>query len=234
VKQGIESEEGIEAVRRVAFSMGMEMTHDQAERLEKFVALLLSWNTKVNLISRSDTSNIWPKHVLHSLSLLWTVEIPQGLRVVDIGTGGGFPGVPLAIIRPDIHVVLVDSIRKKCAALGSIVHELAVRNVSVVNSRVEDLAGSPGFRESFDLTVSRGVGPLSRLIAWSIPLLKRPAVVRTDGLPWIIAFKGGDLSSEISQARREFPDFSIHEHDIQTGPPEANALEGKKILIVKP
>ncbi|MBI4535707.1 MAG: 16S rRNA (guanine(527)-N(7))-methyltransferase RsmG, partial [Ignavibacteriae bacterium] len=120
--------------------------------------LLLEWNSKLNLISRKDEQRVWTSHILHSLSILFLVRIPKRSKVLDLGTGGGLPGIPISIARPDISVTHVDSIHKKVVAVKDVIERLHLTNASVVCSRAEDLPGEhPGQEVRYHIVVSRGV-----------------------------------------------------------------------------
>jgi len=172
----------------------------------KFVGSVLDWNRKINLISRRDEENIWFSHILHCLSILFYVEIPPGARILDIGTGGGFPGIPMAIARPDISVVLLDSIRKKTTAVQNMVDTLALTGVTVWTGRAEEMSHDPERKETFDFVLTRAVASLEDLARWSRPYLKKDGgslsgeetKIRP---PALVALKGGDLEKEIASAR---------------------------------
>jgi 16S rRNA (guanine527-N7)-methyltransferase len=205
---------------------GLRLSGEQLEKLKKYVGLLLEWNTKINLISRKDTSNIWSNHILHSLSLLFYVTPIAQARILDLGTGGGLPGIPLRIARDDIRLTLVDSVQKKIAAVADMVSKLDLSNTETVHGRIEELNNKPDFSRSYDMVVSRAVAPLNDLIRWAVPILKP----RGSSL---VALKGGDLDDEMKEARmksraREFSVLNLAfdgSHEI--------GLEGKKIVIVK-
>jgi 16S rRNA (guanine527-N7)-methyltransferase len=207
--------------------------------LGEFVGLVTEYNTKINLVSRADAANIWSAHVLHSLSLLFVLDIPAGSRVLDLGTGGGFPGVPLAIVRPDLAMVHIDSIAKKTAALREMIGKLGLSS-EVVTGRAEEFGMDPRRRMKFDLVLARAVAPLADLIRWSRPLLKRPAHVPPDtlrdprALPALVAMKGGDLAAEIAAARVKARPASITAIDLDFAGHREAGLEEKKILIVHP
>jgi 16S rRNA (guanine527-N7)-methyltransferase len=222
--------------RRNGLNIGVE----QSEKLAMYVRLLLEWNAKLNLISRRDTANIWSAHILHSISILLTLNIPPELRVLDLGTGGGLPGVPLAIVRNDVSFTLLDSIRKKTAAVEDIVHQLALNNVLVVTKRAEDVSRQDT-GGGFDIIVSRAVAPLVDLVRWSKPLVKRNtasarSTIRGGDdsvyLPYLVALKGGDLSGEIRAAEIVTGTSNILTYDITFGEETADALDGKKIVVV--
>jgi 16S rRNA (guanine527-N7)-methyltransferase len=183
----------------------------QLQQLQEYAGLLLRWNQKVNLISRKDEENVWERHILHCASLLFNISISSTGKLIDLGTGGGLPGIPIKILVPTLSVVLVDSVRKKTQSLADIVRQLSLTNVNVECSRAEQLGTRPGFYNEFDYIVARGVAELKKLVLWSFPLLRPrrtelPNVTRS-GKPLIkppalIAMKGGDLSKEIQGARK--------------------------------
>ncbi|MEJ7737489.1 MAG: 16S rRNA (guanine(527)-N(7))-methyltransferase RsmG [Chitinophagaceae bacterium] len=175
----------------------------QQQQLAALDVLYKDWNNKINVISRKDIDGLYEKHVLHSLSIAAFIEFSAGSRIIDIGTGGGFPGIPLAIVYPDVFFHLTDSIGKKLKVVDHIVSSVALANVTTQHSRVEDIMG-----RRFDYAVSRAVAPLKDLWKWSRPLLAAKGVWQktpdTASLgkkelpPGLICLKGGDLTQEIA------------------------------------
>lgn len=174
-------------------------------QLQQFAAmesLYRDWNSKINVISRKDEDSLYEKHVLHSLSIAAVFTMQPGTQVLDLGTGGGFPGIPLAVFYPEVEFVLADSIGKKIRVVQAVAEALELANVTTINSRAEDIK----FRK-FDAVVSRAVAPLADLWRWSRPLLQSkprfavddPAQVQPHGL---ICLKGGDLAAEIAASGR--------------------------------
>ncbi len=169
-----------------------------ALQLEQFSALkelYIIWNEKINVISRKDIESLYLKHVLHSLSIAVVGEFVNGQKIIDIGTGGGFPGIPLAILFPEVEFLLVDSIAKKIKVVDEISSALQLKNVRTLCGRAEDVKE----KKQFDYAVSRAVAPLQKLWQWSAPLIKgNNAEERlSNGL---ICLKGGDLHQEISES----------------------------------
>ncbi len=198
------------AFQKICLLNGVPLSDAQLTLMSAFVSGVLEWNTKINLISRRDEENIWFSHVLHSIALLFFAEFPRGARVLDLGTGGGFPGIPIAIARPDLEVVLLDSIRKKIIAVQDIVERTHPGTVSVWSGRAEDVYRKEGVNPAFDVVIARAVASLRDLVHWSRPYLKRSQVVspvaekgkRFDlSVPCLIALKGGDLEREISETK---------------------------------
>jgi 16S rRNA (guanine527-N7)-methyltransferase len=224
----------IEQVRRICADNGLTLSDAQVEALRAYGELLGAWNRKVNLISRRDEHALWFSHILHSLAPWFYVRLPPDVGVLDLGSGGGLPGIPLAILRNDLRVVLLDSIKKKTLALEQIVQELGLANASVRTARAED----PSFRKSFrcDVVIARAVAPLDTLIRWSRHLL----VGGGSGTPGLVApgtllaMKGGELEGEIQRARVKAGAFGLEVIDLSFRESHQFALEGKKLLVVTP
>jgi len=173
----------------------------QIEQFKSLEALYKEWNARINVISRKDIDSLYEKHVLHSLAIAAAFEFPAGLEIVDIGTGGGFPGIPLAIYFPEVKFHLVDSIGKKLKIVEAVKEAIGLQNVTTQHGRAQEIKN-----RKFDFAVSRAVAPLKDLLQWSRPLLKSSAytfesasgqVLLHSGL---ICLKGGDLAQEISES----------------------------------
>ncbi len=170
-----------------------DFTPKQLDQFRSLEPLYREWNEKINVISRKDIESLYEKHVLHSLAIAAVADLPDGLQVLDLGTGGGFPGIPLAIFFPEVHFHLVDSIGKKIKVVEGVAEALNLQNVTTAHSRVEDIRN-----RKFDLVVSRAVAPLKDLWRWSKPLVKKNA--DEDRPSGLICLKGGDLAQEISES----------------------------------
>jgi len=162
------------------------------------------WNEKVNVISRQDIDNIYEHHVLHSLAIARFIQFEPGTKVMDLGTGGGFPGIPLAIMFPDVHFHLVDSIDKKVKVAESIYKALGLRNVSVEHTRAEDV------KDKFDFIVTRAVADMMILYDWTINLIRRGSSVN-DVPNGLIMLKGGFLDLELAPFKDIVYKFPIPE-----------------------
>lgn len=169
-----------------------------SRQLEQFAALeaiYTEWNSRINVISRKDIDHLYENHVLHSLSIAAAFSFPAGAAILDIGTGGGFPGIPLAIFFPEVEFLLADSINKKLTVVKEVAREIGLTNISTRHTRVEDIKD-----RKFDYTVSRAVAPLKDLWRWSKPLLlKRPSEGEYPA-SGLICLKGGELGQEISES----------------------------------
>jgi 16S rRNA (guanine527-N7)-methyltransferase len=171
-----------------------EFSEKQIYQLKSLGGLYEEWIKKINVISRKDIDALYERHVLHSLAIAAHVQFQSGLEIIDIGTGGGFPGIPIAIFFPEVHFHLVDSIAKKLKIVEAVVNELQLNNVTFQHTRAEDIKG-----RQFDFAVSRAVAPLKDLWRWSKPLLRKERKLEEfkNGL---ICLKGGDLSQEIFES----------------------------------
>ena len=166
----------------------------QVQQFSQLGSVYYEWNQKINVISRKDIDALYERHVLHSLAIATAFDFIKGLSIIDIGTGGGFPGIPLAIFFPDVQFHLVDSIAKKLKVVEAVVNELEIRNVTFQHTRAEDIKG-----RQFDFAVSRAVAPLSDLWRWAKPLLKKESKLK-EHKNGLICLKGGDLSQEIFES----------------------------------
>lgn len=170
------------------------------KQLSQFAALedlYKDWNSKINVISRKDIDSLYEKHVLHSLSIAAVFEFAPGTEIIDIGTGGGFPGIPLAIFFPQVQFHLTDSIAKKIKVAGEIAAAIGLQNVTTQHIRSEEIKN-----RKFDFAVSRAVAPLKDLWTWSKPLLKTGNKITENNphKPGFICLKGGDLALEIQES----------------------------------
>ena len=170
-----------------------DFTPEQLRQLELLAPLYKEWNEKINVISRKDIDSLYEKHVLHSLSIAAAFEFGEGMEIIDLGTGGGFPGIPLAIFYPEVQFHLVDSIAKKLKVVEAVAEGIGLKNVTTQHRRIEDIKN-----RKFDFVVSRAVAPLKDLWRWSRPLLKIKTT--TEFSPGLICLKGGDLAAEIQES----------------------------------
>ncbi|HEU5365467.1 MAG TPA: 16S rRNA (guanine(527)-N(7))-methyltransferase RsmG [Hanamia sp.] len=172
-----------------------DFTENQLEQFAALKNLYQEWNQKINVISRKDMDDFYEHHVLHSLCIATQFNFPAGYRIMDLGTGGGFPAIPLAIFFPDVHFHLVDSINKKLKVAEAIATEIGLKNITVEHTRAEEIKD-----KKFDVIVSRAVAPLKDLWYWSKPLLNKRPVDQPKKITGLICLKGGDLSKEISES----------------------------------
>lgn len=170
------------------------LTAEQREQYEKLDELYRYWNAQINVISRKDIDQLYPHHVLHSLGITQMIRFKSGSKVLDFGCGGGFPGIPLAIMFPEVDFLLVDSIGKKIKVATAVAESLGLKNVRTLHGRGEQI------QEQFDFVVSRAVMRLDELE----PMVRRLVHHKQrNGMPnGLICLKGGELQSEISKYKR--------------------------------
>lgn len=167
-------------------------------QLQQFAALedlYKDWNSKINVISRKDIDSLYEKHVLHALSIAAVFHCAHGIEIIDLGTGGGFPGIPLAIFFPEAKFHLVDSIGKKLKVVEAVAAAIELTNVTIQHTRAEDIKN-----KKFDAVVSRAVAPLADLWRWSKPLLRKKNTSNGNTINGLICLKGGDLAQEIAES----------------------------------
>ncbi|WP_418510913.1 16S rRNA (guanine(527)-N(7))-methyltransferase RsmG [Corallibacter sp.] len=165
------------------------LTDDQIEKFKKLESLYQDWNLKINVVSRKDIDELYLRHVLHSLAIAKVMPFNPGAKIMDVGTGGGFPGVPLAILYPDCSFHLVDSIAKKLKVVNEVVEGLGLTNVKTTHTRVEDI------NETYDFIVSRAVAAMPTFVHWvKGKVAKKQNHELKNG---ILYLKGGDLSEEL-------------------------------------
>ena len=170
-----------------------DLDQDQIEKLTALKALYSDWNQKINVISRKDMDDFYERHVLHSLSIAKVIQFADGSKVLDVGTGGGFPGIPLAILFPEVHFHLVDSIGKKIKVVNEVKTALKLQNVTAEQKRAEEVKGQ------YDFIVSRAVTRLSNFLPWVKGKVKKG---ENSSLPnGMLFIKGGDLKEEISEVK---------------------------------
>ncbi len=147
-------------------------TASQMDLLERYVAFLREWNRKINLVSRRETEHLWLRHVLPSIAPLSQIDIGEGISLLDVGSGGGFPAIPLKILRPDLQIVMVESIGKKARFLNETIRHLGLNNTSVYRQRLEDLRSNGQFTGRFQWLTARAVAGIPRLLEWGVPFLQ--------------------------------------------------------------
>ncbi|XOV94441.1 MAG: 16S rRNA (guanine(527)-N(7))-methyltransferase RsmG [Bacteroidota bacterium] len=194
------------------------LTDHQKEQFEKLQPVYAEWNQQINVISRKDIDLLFERHVLHSLAIAKFQQFSPGTKILDVGTGGGFPGIPLAILFPDCEFLLVDSIGKKIKVVEEVVKSLELQNVRYVHERAEKI------REKFDFIVSRAVAPAKLLYQWTHQLIRRgTSQHQSNGF---LLLKGGDLDAELKELKRP------HSIEELSGWFEEPFFETKKLVYI--
>ena len=174
------------------------LSDTQKEQFSKLFDLYSDWNAKINVVSRKDIDELYLRHVLHSLGIAKVLQFKDGTNIMDVGTGGGFPGIPLAILYPECHFHLVDSVKKKLKVINAVAEDLGLTNIKTSHKRAEDID------ERFDFIVSRAVTAMPSFVGWVKNKVNKKS--KNELKNGILYLKGGDLTEEL----KDFPKATIY------------------------
>lgn len=196
-----------------------DLTEEQKAQFIKMNELYQDWNLKINVVSRKDVDLLYERHVLHSLGIAKVIQFKPGTKVLDLGTGGGFPGIPLAVMFPKVEFFLVDSIAKKIKVVNEVIAGLGLTNIKAEQMRVEKVD------DDFDFIVSRAVAPLKTLYNWSRDKFYK--MYSHDLKNGYLLLKGGDLTEELAEVKRPQKVFELSDYF------EEEFFETKKIVYMQ-
>lgn len=191
------SRETVDHFMKQIEAFGITLSEAQIASLERYAGNLLAWNEVMNLTAITEISDIYTKHFLDSLSIVGVIpqdQLGTDLTLIDVGTGAGFPGLPIAIAFPQIHVTLMDSLNKRCKFLQDTIDKLGLTNADVVHARAEDLARDKKYREMYDICVSRAVANLSTLSEYCLPFVKKGG--------YFLAYKSEKIGEELKAGQK--------------------------------
>jgi len=195
-----------------------DLTQQQEDQFSKLYSLYEEWNSKINVISRKDIENLYVNHVLHSLGIAKVVSFKPGAKILDVGTGGGFPGIPLAILFPETNFHLVDSIGKKITVVQNVANGLGLTNVKAEQIRAEQI------KDEYDFIVSRAVTRFKEFYGWINRKAKKQSM--HDLYNGILYLKGGDLTEELAELKRPHQIFDLTDYF------KEDFFETKKVVYV--
>jgi len=202
----------------IIFKYFPELTEVHKEQFARLGSLYSEWNEKINVISRKDIDELYERHVLHSLAIAKFYSFQNGTKILDIGTGGGFPGIPLAILFRDVNFHLVDSIGKKIKVVQAVAEELGLKNLTAEHNRAEKVKGK------FDFIISRAVARTKQLFIWTHQKINAESNRSLSN--GYILLKGGDLTDELAEFKRPYQEINLSEYF------EESFYETKKIIYI--
>lgn len=176
-----------------ADNLSLILNERQIQQFEDYYHILVEWNNVMNLTAITEYEEVIEKHFIDSLSIVKAVDISSICNLIDVGTGAGFPGIPLKIAFPELNITLLDSLNKRVNFLNEVIDRLGLSHICAIHGRAEDYAKQAGYREQYDLCVSRAVANLSTLSEYCLPY------VRVDG--WFISYKSGDIDDELKKSK---------------------------------
>lgn len=210
------------------------ITDQQYTLLNKYVDLLKEKNKYVNLISRKDIENIWERHILHSISLFIYIKFPENAKVLDLGTGGGLPGIPIKILNPWINIDLVDSVQKKVTSVDEFIKSLKLQNARAICNRAEKL------KDKYNIVIARAVKDVNTIYNWASKIADQNKNFLIDKnfnilrlrTPLLILYKGGNLEGEIEKLKLKHPEVQMAMKDIIINGIDQEQIFNKKLIFI--
>ena len=185
----------------------IQYNDEQIEQFRSYYELLTEWNKKINLTAITGYEDVVRKHFIDSLLICSLLDLNKDIRIIDVGTGAGFPGIPIKILNPDCRIVLLDSLNKRVRFLETVVDELGLDNVECIHGRAEDVSREKNYRASFDLSVSRAVANLSTLCEYCIPFLKKGGM--------FVSYKSDKADDEINGSEMRSELWALRSHRLK-------------------
>ena len=205
--------------------LNIPYTEETIEKYRLYMEGIIEWNEKVNLTSITDRDDFIKLHFVDSIMSVPCEEFQKAKRIIDVGTGGGFPGIPLALAAPDKEFVLMDSLNKRIKIINQLCEEIGITNVTAVHARAEELAKNKAHRQKYDLCVSRAVANLSTLSEYCLPFIKQGG--------WFLSYKGPDTDKELADAKKAIKILGGQIDREELAALESSGLEHKIIFIKK-
>lgn len=216
-------EEFAKKVQELSNEIGILLNEKQMEQFYAYMELLLDWNQKINLTAITEPEEIILKHFIDSMTI--AKHIKENATLIDVGTGAGFPGIPLKIIREDIEVTLLDSLNKRINFLNEVIHKLKLTKIQAIHSRVEEFGQNKKYRENFDYATSRAVANLATLVEYLMPLVKLKGTC--------ISMKGSNVEEEIQQSKKAISVLGGEIQEIEKFQLPKSDIDRKIIVIHK-
>ena len=206
-------------------AVSVSCTTDMAQQLERYMEGVLSWNEKVNLTAITDRDEFIIKHFRDSVLCCGFPEYESAKKIIDVGTGAGFPGIPLAVVSPEKQFILMDSLKKRLNIIDELTDSIGIQNVSTVHARAEELARNKEHREQYDLCVSRAVANLATLSEYCLPFIRQGG--------YLLAYKGPDADDEIAQAKKAVFLLGGQLERVESAPLNQYGLDHRILFIKK-
>lgn len=204
---------------------GLNLNQQQYNNFIKYKDMIKEWNQKINLTAITEDEDIIKKHFIDSIKIFKFQELKEAKKVIDIGTGGGFPGIPIKIVKDDLKITLLDSLKKRITFLDEVVNELDLKDVETIHGRAEDFARDKKYREQYDVAVSRAVANMTVLSEFCIPFVKKGG--------YFVALKGPSIKEELNEAQKAIKLLGGKLQDIREVEIEGSDLRHNLVIIEK-